>query len=148
MAQTLRSVTILAGEKMVLIEKKGNEQKVQMKLTDIGGNESEFSNSITIPIVDVKLTDDNMPTEYSLSQNYPNPFNPTTAILYQIPVESHVTLKVYDLLGRELEVLVNEEKPAGFYDLKYNAAKLSSGIYFYTIKAGDFVQTKKFILLK
>jgi len=120
-------------------------QQLKMKLTDIGGNESTFSNAI---VVDVKEIDDKRPKEYSLSQNYPNPFNPTTAILYQIPVESHVTLKVYDLLGRELEVLVNEEKPAGFYDVKYNASSLSSGIYFYTIKAGDFVQTKKFILLK
>jgi len=85
---------------------------------------------------------------YSVEQNYPNPFNPSTTISYQIPSESFVTLKVYDLLGRELEVLVNEEKPAGFYDVKYNAAYLPSGIYFYSIKAGDFVQTKKFILLK
>jgi len=90
----------------------------------------------------------NSPTKYEVYQNYPNPFNPSTTISYQIPSESFVTLKVYDLLGRELEVLVREEKTAGFYNIKYDATNLSSGIYFYTIRAGDFIQTKKFILLK
>ena len=89
-----------------------------------------------------------IPDRYELIQNYPNPFNPTTTINYSIAKESFVTIKVYDFLGREIKTLVNEEKPAGSYDVTFNANNLSSGIYFYAIKAGDFVQAKKMILLK
>ena len=94
------------------------------------------------------LTIETIPTKYFISQNFPNPFNPTTKIRYEIPKESFVSLKVYDMLGREVKSLVNEEKPAGSYEINFNAYNLSSGIYFYTIKAGGFVQTKKLILLK
>ncbi|MDO8549090.1 MAG: T9SS type A sorting domain-containing protein [Ignavibacteria bacterium] len=88
------------------------------------------------------------PTEYNLAQNYPNPFNPITTIKYQLPKSSFVTLKIYDILGSEVSGLVNEEKPAGNYEVKFDASNLSSGIYFYTIKAGDFTATKKMILLR
>jgi hypothetical protein len=88
------------------------------------------------------------PTDYALVQNYPNPFNPSTMIKYQIPASSNVTLKIYDVLGNEISTLVNEFKPAGFYEVDYNADKLTSGVYFYKIEAGKFVQTKKMILLK
>ena len=89
-----------------------------------------------------------LPTGFSLAQNYPNPFNPTTAISYQLPAYSHVSLKVYDVLGKEVATLVNENKPAGNYKVEFNANNLVSGIYFYTMQAGAFVQTKKLILLK
>ena len=89
-----------------------------------------------------------VPEEYSISQNYPNPFNPSTKIKYQIPELSFVTLKVYDVLGSEVAVLVNEEKPVGTYELNWNAANLPSGVYFYRLQAGDFVQTRKMIFLK
>ncbi len=85
---------------------------------------------------------------FDLSQNYPNPFNPVTSITWQTPVSSHVTLKVYNLLGKEVAVLVNGEKPAGTYQTEFDASSLPSGTYFYTIQAGNFVQTKKMILLK
>jgi hypothetical protein len=95
---------------------------------------------------------------YRVFQNYPNPFNPTTKITYQIPELSSVTLKVFDVLGNEIETLVNEEKPAGKYEVEFsaiggsasggNAANLSSGVYFYQLRAGGFVQTKKMILTK
>jgi hypothetical protein len=88
------------------------------------------------------------PEEFLLSQNYPNPFNPTTRIQYQVSSISQVSLKVYDILGNEVATLVNEEKPAGSYEVEFNAAGLSSGIYFYKLNAGSFVQTKKMILLK
>jgi len=88
------------------------------------------------------------PTGFSLEQNYPNPFNPTTAISYQLPAYSHVSLEVYDLLGRKLATLIDENKAPGSYKIEYNACKLTSGIYFYQMKAGSFVDTKKFILLK
>ncbi len=89
-----------------------------------------------------------VPTKYSLSQNYPNPFNPSTVISYQISVNSKVTLKIYDVLGREVAVLVNEYQPAGNYEVEFNAKGLSSGVYYYRIESGNFSDTKKMILLK
>ncbi len=96
-----------------------------------------------------------IPTEFSLEQNYPNPFNPTTTIKYQIPDLpagrqglSFVTLKVYDVLGNEITILVNGEKPAGRYEVVFDATNLSSGVYFYRLQADAFVETKKMVLLK
>ena len=89
-----------------------------------------------------------IPLTPSLGQNYPNPFNPSTVINYQLSFAGNVTLKVYDVLGKEVSTLVNEEKPIGNYEVEFNASHLASGIYFYKIQAGDFVQTKKMILLK
>lgn len=88
------------------------------------------------------------PKEFSLSQNYPNPFNPSTVIKYQLPISSQVTIKVYDILGDEIAILVNEEKPTGFYEVEFNASRLSSGFYIYKISVGSFVSTKKMILLR
>ena len=85
---------------------------------------------------------------YSLSNNYPNPFNPGTKIVFQIPEGEFVTLKVYDILGNEIVSLLNEEKGAGKYEVEFNAANLPSGIYFYKLQAGDFVETKKMVLMK
>jgi hypothetical protein len=90
----------------------------------------------------------NFPDEYALLQNYPNPFNPSTTISYQLPVGGNLTLKVYDVLGNEIATLVNEEKPAGEYEVEFSAAALSSGIYIYRLKAGTYSETKKMILLK
>ncbi len=88
------------------------------------------------------------PTEYELYQNYPNPFNPSTIINYQVPELSFVTLRVYDVLGSEIETLVNKEKPMGSYTVEFSAQNLPSGVYFYQLKAGDFIQTKKMVLMK
>ena len=88
------------------------------------------------------------PMTYSLSQNYPNPFNPSTVIKYSIPQSSLVTLKVYNILGKEVASLVNENKEAGNYTVNFSAKNLSSGVYFYTIKAGNFTQTKKMTIIK
>jgi len=85
---------------------------------------------------------------FSLKQNYPNPFNPSTVISYQLPVIGMVLLKVYDLLGREIATLVNEEKPAGEYEVEFNAARLPSGIYFYQLRTGNFSETKKMVLIR
>lgn len=92
--------------------------------------------------------EENIPVEYSLQQNYPNPFNPTTSIKYQVSRYENVTLKVYDILGNEVATLVNERKTPGSYEVKFNASHLSSGVYFYTLKAGAFMQTRKLLLLK
>ena len=89
-----------------------------------------------------------LPSTYKLEQNYPNPFNPTTTIKYSVPEMSKVSVTIYNLLGEELAALVNEEKVAGYYTVEFNAAALPSGVYFYQLKAGDFMQTKKMILIK
>ena len=93
-----------------------------------------------------------IPKGYFLSQNYPNPFNPTTKIIYKVPQTANVTLNVYDILGNEIATLVNEEKPAGSYEVEFSARgggrNLASGIYFYQLKASNFYSTKKLILMK
>ncbi len=86
--------------------------------------------------------------EFRLEQNYPNPFNPATIISYQLPVSSEVSLKIYDLLGREVATLVNARQAAGRYDVRFNAASLASGVYFYRLSAGAFIETKKMMLVK
>jgi hypothetical protein len=90
----------------------------------------------------------NIPVDYVLSQNYPNPFNPTTSISFSIPSRQFTIVKVYDILGNEIITLVNEEKPAGKYIVNFNASNLHSGVYFYSIRAGSFTDTKKLILIK
>jgi hypothetical protein len=95
-------------------------------------------------VVEVML----IPTIFELAQNYPNPFNPATIIRYQLPESSKVTLKIYDILGNEVITLLNEDKEAGIYEVIFNASNYSSGVYFYRIQAGSFVETKKMVLLK
>jgi hypothetical protein len=105
------------------------------------------------PATEVNIEDD-FPEEFVLYQNYPNPFNPTTKIKFTIPVTlsgvegSLVTLKIYDILGNEITTLVNEEKEPDFYEINFDATGLPSGMYFYTLKAGNYSETKKMILLK
>ncbi len=89
-----------------------------------------------------------IPSEYTLQQNYPNPFNPTTKIVYQLPKEGYVSLKVYNILGKEIASLVNEKKTTGTYQVIFDGSNLSSGIYFYRLQSENFVETRKLILLK
>jgi len=108
------------------------------------------------PIAKVRNLTDGVPNVFQLYQNYPNPFNPSTIISYQVAVNSHVTLKVYDILGREVATLVDENKSAGSYQAKFDGSRCASGVYFYRLEArqteggqtGSFVQTKKLLLLK
>ncbi len=88
------------------------------------------------------------PNSFNLAQNFPNPFNPTTTIQYTIPQRSNVVIRVYDIIGNEVANLINEVKDKGVYSVAFNAAQLASGIYFYTLRAGSFVQTKKMLLIK
>ncbi len=88
------------------------------------------------------------PEEYALLQNYPNPFNPATIINYQIPADGFVTLKVYDILGKEVATLVNEQQTMGRYSINFNASKLASGVYIYELRSGEFIQSKKMMLLR
>ena len=85
---------------------------------------------------------------FNLDQNYPNPFNPATTISYTIPKSGYVSLKIYDILGNEVATLVNGYQEANSYRVRFNANRIASGIYFYKLKTGEFVQTKKMILMK
>ena len=91
---------------------------------------------------------EDIPREYELRQNYPNPFNPSTTIRFELPRGSMVTLKVYNILGQEVVTLLDEDKPAGIFDVQFSAANMSSGIYVYRLQAKDFVSTRRMLLLK
>ena len=111
----------------------------RLKQIDFDGT-FEYSNTIEVEI--------NQPTKFTLDQNFPNPFNPSTNIQYAISSRQFVTLKVFDVLGKEVATLVNEEKSAGSYGVDFNASHLASGIYYYQLRAGDFIETKKMVLLR
>jgi hypothetical protein len=112
-------------------------------------NHGDLSGDAVLEIVtSVESNNSEIPSSFELEQNYPNPFNPSTTISYSAPELSFGTLKVYDVLGNEIATLVNEEIPVGSYDVGFNAINLPSGVYFYKIQAGDFVETKKMILMK
>ncbi len=112
----------------------------RLKQIDYNGNYEyhELSGEVIIGI----------PSKYILAQNYPNPFNPVTRINFELPVTNYTSLKVYDMQGREVAQLVNEVKDAGYYSVQFDANNLSSGTYFYKIQIGDFVSTKKMVLMK
>ena len=116
----------------------GSKFKYRLKQIDADG---KFAYSI---IVEVEL----MPQEFVLYQNFPNPFNPTTTIGFGIPEKGNVRLSVLNILGEEIRVLLNEEKEAGYHSIDFNASDLPSAVYFYRIQAGNFIDTKKMILLK
>ncbi len=105
-------------------------------------------NGVTYGTVDVEEEPKTVPSEFVLYQNYPNPFNPTTVIGYQLSVTGHVTLRVLDMLGREIVTLVNEEKQAGKYEVKFDGVGLSSGIYFYQLITSKTTKTMKLVLQK
>jgi hypothetical protein len=113
-----------------------------------GGKPSYNLARYTVSLVGVENESILAPENFYLAQNYPNPFNPATHFGFRIANFGLVTLKVFDVLGNEVSTLVNEEKPAGEYEVEFNARNLSSGVYFYQLKAGSFVQTKKMILLR
>jgi hypothetical protein len=111
--------------------------KYRLKQIDFDGS-FEYS-----PEVEVTLL-----LKFSLEQNFPNPFNPSTVISYELPVGGNVTLKVFDILGKELTTLVNQFKPAGKFKVEFNAKALPGGVYFYRIQAGNFIETRKMVLMK
>ena len=119
----------------------------QFSLSLQAEKDKTYKFDINASITDV-TDEDLQPKEFGLMQNYPNPFNPVTAINYAVAFTQHVQLKVYDLIGNEIAVLVNETKSPGRYTVEFSSAKLASGTYFYRLQAGEFVQTKKMIMLK
>lgn len=96
----------------------------------------------------VSSENSSIPTDYKLEQNYPNPFNPSTTIKFSLPKTSDVKLQVIDVLGKVVETLVDEEVKAGNYKINFDASRLSSGVYYYTIKTNSFKESKRMILLK
>jgi hypothetical protein len=128
-------------------EGKAIENMYKMK---IGTNLKLYQNKIVSDYTDVKINNEpNIPNQFMLEQNFPNPFNPTTTICYNLDkVNVAVSLRVYDVLGREVAVLTNEEKPAGKYTQTWNASSLPSGVYFYQLISGTYTFTRKMLLLK
>jgi hypothetical protein len=140
------SATFLAGPLQP-----GSSYILTGTVTD-GNNTTASSNSLSFPaastFTDVHLPEKALPTTYALAQNYPNPFNPTTVVSYQLPAVSDVRLVVYDLLGREVAVLLNERELPGQYEVTFDGARLSSGVYFYRLFAGSYAETKKMLAMK
>jgi hypothetical protein len=113
-------------------------------------NRKSYTDSVFSALIVTSVEEEiQKPKQFALMQNYPNPFNPSTTINYSLPESGLITIKIYDLLGREVETLVNEEKSAGNYSVQFSANnRFTSGVYFYRMQAGSFTQTKKLILLK
>ena len=130
---------------------KHHEYKLRAK--DVGTNLSNYSSVVTIRSgAGAQKYGPNIvsaaPNEYSLGQNFPNPFNPSTSIEYALSEPSTVTIKVYNQVGKEIETIVNKEQPEGHYTVPFDASRLASGVYFYSITAGKFSLTKKMMLMK
>jgi len=117
---------------------------------DNGINEAYIYKTGAIPeqVWVVKPEKTEIPEEFRLSQNYPNPQNPTSTITYDLPKASYVTLNIYNTLGQQVASLVNEQKQSGRYDVRFDGSKLPSGVYFYRLTAGEFIQTKKMVIIK
>lgn len=115
---------------------------------DVGAYGGPYLINYSQIINDAGESSEVQPGDFSLYQNYPNPFNPNTAIKYSVAHLTHVTIRVFDILGNEIETLVNEEKDQGVYTINFNANNLASGLYLYCIQAGSFVETRKMILIK
>ena len=109
---------------------------------------SSFFTSYSAISTGVNNMEESIPGKYQLYQNYPNPFNPSTVISWELPTKSHVLLKVYNILGKEISTLVNEEKPGGKYKIIFDARNLASGVYFYRLITNSFNETKKMILIR
>jgi hypothetical protein len=109
--------------------------------------ESLYSNEASIILTGI-INEEEIPTEYSISQNYPNPFNPTTKIKFALPKSELTKIIIYDFLGREIRILINKKVEAGYHEINFDSHNLSSGVYFYRIQSGDFIQSKKMILMK
>jgi len=109
--------------------------------------ESDYSDEVSLTVTGI-TEETGLPTEFSMSQNYPNPFNPTTKIKIALPQAVLTKLIVYDLLGREVQILINKELEAGYHEINFDASHLTNGVYFYRIQAGNFTETKKLLLLK
>ncbi len=117
-------------------------------LETTGDVNSSQTITVNAVVADVGEPTGVLPAQYGLAQNYPNPFNPSTTIVYQVPEHAFVRLNVYDVLGREVATLVNEEVPAGEYALQWDASAMMTGVYYYRIQAGNYTETRKLLLMR
>ena len=118
---------------------------------DHAGNSSDYSEVVEVAIL--LIDEDVLPEDFALHQNYPNPFNPTTQIKYDLPEEQHVSIAIYDVMGRKIRSLMNNSQAAGYHSIHWDAKNemgegVAAGMYIYTIQAGEFRATKKMVLLK
>jgi hypothetical protein len=132
--KTLKEIVKTAHPKNIMEQIKIVSNDIQKIFGSSAGSKSKVQNSV--------------PTVFKLHQSYPNPFNPTAIIKYDLPKDVKVNIKVYDLLGRLVKTLINEYKKAGYYEEKFDGTNLASGVYFYRIEAGNFVDSKKMVLIK
>ncbi len=130
----------------------GTSLAAPVVLSDIDGNPRTSGTGFDIGAYEYSavtgISHEDVIKGFELFQNYPNPFNPETKIRYTLPLNGYVTLKIYNILGVEIETLVNNIQPAGIYEVNFNAGNLASGIYLYHLKAGSFTAVKKLILLR
>lgn len=124
-----------------------DDYEVTLTVTDNEGAVSKSSKTVGITVI-TSIDNEDGPTEFALNQNYPNPFNPSTNINYDIPEASHVTIDVFNMMGQKVATLINESKAAGSYSVTFDASQLSSGIYIYRLQSGNFLSTKKMMLIK
>jgi hypothetical protein len=128
---------------------KNNPESIKFKLSIYSAGYHLWTDSMQVDsISSIDKSSVNMPITYALKQNYPNPFNPKTIINYELPITNHVELSIYNILGQKVATLVNERKKAGHHQVEWDASRFSSGIYYYTIKSGDFQDVKKMVLIK
>jgi len=147
--ETFKIDTKGIGDKEVYLRVVVEENvKGEIAIANVHSEDGIFAKKGNVQFVELSYSDEKIISEYSLNQNYPNPFNPITTISYQIPTDGFVTLKVYDVLGKEVASLINEQKTSGRYDVQFDGSNLSSGIYFYKISAGNYTDTKKLMLMK
>jgi hypothetical protein len=132
----------------------GSEDDGGLHLIDNAGNEYHYFNAwflrfiYEVVVTEVVAESGDLPAEYALTQNYPNPFNPSTTVEFALPQAGHVTLKVYNVLGEEAATLVAGDHAAGTFKATWDASGLPSGVYFYRLTAGEYVQTKKMVLMR
>jgi hypothetical protein len=115
------------------------------------GNNGTIDDTLLISdtvLIKINSTNIEIPDKYSLYQNYPNPFNSVTKISFDVPKSAQLSIRIYDVLGREIECLINEYVQPGKYNINYNANNLASGVYFYRLQAGDYINIKRMVLLK
>jgi hypothetical protein len=141
------------GNIKILVNRFGFTNDSTFRNVTATSNIDSVNFSLQLVNVGIKQISGSIPLEYKLFQNYPNPFNPATNIRYQIRAEarsqeSEVRIIVFDILGKEVVTLVNQKQKPGYYEVSFDGSKLSSGIYFYRLQAGEFVNTKRMILVK
>jgi hypothetical protein len=148
-----QQLNIVPSENLIFV-RMGNAPDTVFVPTVLNNDIWKLLNPIISPATNLENETKDLKLNFQLEQNYPNPYNPTTIISYSIPQSSFVTLKVYDVLGKEVATLVNETKQPGIYEVKFSAgssgdaSNLASGIYIYRLTAGDFIKSSKMILIK